>query len=287
MKHAGTAPWVQTIPITATGASQYAGSPVPSANTLYRALDVLRMQPYGHQTAFGGRVPGKININTIQDKRVWDALFDAHEPPTAPGSRRTTSTAMWNSLMLSRTYRMERLRRGRQQRPMRETTSRMRALLFCLPYSTPVPGATVYDMNARRTPAAYRTTGRSCRWCATIAGDFSTPAARYAFGTGPVSTTPCFAAIRTPGRPFIARIGSQPDSPVPAGRGRPEDPEQHHDREQRLRGVGHGGVLRGDDAGRHRARGRARGARSTIEVPGDMRQGCSPSWTARRSASTR
>ncbi|MBA4067561.1 MAG: hypothetical protein C0501_28400 [Isosphaera sp.] len=51
--------------------------------TLYRALDLLRVQPFVHQAAVGGRVPGRINVNTMSDRRVLRALFDA--PLALPG----------------------------------------------------------------------------------------------------------------------------------------------------------------------------------------------------------
>ncbi len=72
---------------------------------LYRALDLLRVQAYGNQTALGGRIPGRININTIQDKRVWDALFDAPAAGMQPFDQ-TFVDAAWNQLMASRTRNM-------------------------------------------------------------------------------------------------------------------------------------------------------------------------------------
>lgn len=70
----------------------------------YRALELLRVQPRVHQAALGGRVPGRLNINTIQDLRVWRALFDAQgyngfdEPGFVDG--------LWTSLIGSRTPNM-------------------------------------------------------------------------------------------------------------------------------------------------------------------------------------
>ena len=63
---------------------------------LYRALDLLRIQPYGHQTALGGRIHGKINLNTIQDKRIWDALFDQQN---GNGFTQAQIDAMWTALI--------------------------------------------------------------------------------------------------------------------------------------------------------------------------------------------
>lgn len=45
-------------------------------NGLFRALETLRVKPWMYGAAFGGKVRGKINLNTIQDYRVWQALID-------------------------------------------------------------------------------------------------------------------------------------------------------------------------------------------------------------------
>jgi hypothetical protein len=51
---------------------------------LYRALELLGTHSYMFGTAFGGRIPGKININTIWDDEVFRALADAHNPSAGP-----------------------------------------------------------------------------------------------------------------------------------------------------------------------------------------------------------
>ncbi|MDW8242550.1 MAG: hypothetical protein RMJ88_05000 [Thermogemmata sp.] len=95
---------------------------------LYRGLDLLRIRPYVEGGAVGGRVPGRININTIRDKRVWDALFDAQ-----PGNAfdQAFVDQMWNALIGSRTPNM-------QTRTAADGTV----------HPCPVPGATVYDNNS-------------------------------------------------------------------------------------------------------------------------------------------
>lgn len=94
----------------------------------YRAADLLAVQPFGHQTALGGRVPGRININTIQDKRVWDALFDAQNN----GFDQTFVTNLWNQLMATRTT----------------TIADRYAVGNPTAFKCPVPGATVHDTGA-------------------------------------------------------------------------------------------------------------------------------------------
>jgi hypothetical protein len=139
VKHVGNAQWLQnSVKVVASGPAQYAApaEPALAANTLWRAFDVLRVQPYGHQTAFGGLVQGRININTIQDKRVWDALFDAPDATLgSPGNSfdQGQVDAMWTALVMSRT---------------RSFVQKTDAAGNNLGHLTPVPGATVYDMNA-------------------------------------------------------------------------------------------------------------------------------------------
>jgi hypothetical protein len=130
------------------GAAMLAGG-----NSLYRALDVLRITPYGQMTALGGRVPGKVNINTIQDKRVWDAVFD---PQLAYNSFTITDvTNMWypstppktpaTTLLTTRTrsltakYSLSYPTSGNPTAPNQLTDT------SGLPYQTPVPGPSVYD----------------------------------------------------------------------------------------------------------------------------------------------
>ncbi|MFO0823507.1 MAG: hypothetical protein U0792_10385 [Gemmataceae bacterium] len=98
---------------------------------LYRALELLSVQPYGHQTALGGRIHGRININTIQDKRVWDALFDAQG--TNNTFDQTFVDTLWNTLMATRTL----------NTPPVTTPNRYDAT--GTGYSCPIPAATIHD----------------------------------------------------------------------------------------------------------------------------------------------
>lgn len=96
---------------------------------LYRALDLLRVQQAGQLAALGGRVPGRVNLNTIQDKRVWDALFDAQG---GNGFTQQFVDQLWLDLIGSRT---------------RNLTSRTDAtgVTTTNTHSCPVPGPSVYD----------------------------------------------------------------------------------------------------------------------------------------------
>ncbi len=102
----------------------------PLYGQLYRGLDLLRVQPYGQMTGLGGRVPGRININTIQDKRVWNALFDWQN---TNAYTQTDVDNWWNALIASRT---------------RIMLSRTDALNPGVAHPCPVPGQTIYDTNS-------------------------------------------------------------------------------------------------------------------------------------------
>jgi hypothetical protein len=117
-KYAGVAPW---LPEPVQGQTV--------SNALYRALELLRVQPYGHQMAFGGRVPGRININTIQDRRQFQAWLDSQ-----PGNSFSQADIdiMWDTLIRSRT-------------PNLDTTTRRLANGTLVPGGVPVPGESVYD----------------------------------------------------------------------------------------------------------------------------------------------
>ena len=96
----------------------------PQFALLYRALDLLRVQPHISGVPLGGRIAGRINLNTLRDKRVWDALLDAN------GNIFDQSfvDGVWGTFMMSRTPNM----------PMRMAADGT-------PHPCPVPGATVYD----------------------------------------------------------------------------------------------------------------------------------------------
>jgi hypothetical protein len=54
----------------------------PAQNGLYRALDLLRVQSRTYGTPLGGKVHGRINLNTIQHPAVLQALFDSQAGTT-------------------------------------------------------------------------------------------------------------------------------------------------------------------------------------------------------------
>jgi hypothetical protein len=85
-KGAGQVPW---LGVTATGvpAFEVGGQPgfdtaaanQRTRNGLYRALDLLRVKPWGFGAGLGGRVHGRINVNTIPDVRLLRALLDRQD----------------------------------------------------------------------------------------------------------------------------------------------------------------------------------------------------------------
>ena len=43
---------------------------------LYRAFELLRVKPWDYGTPMGGKVYGRINLNAVQDNRIFSALLD-------------------------------------------------------------------------------------------------------------------------------------------------------------------------------------------------------------------
>ena len=72
----------------------------PHQSTLYRALEVLGVKPWVHDTPLGGRVAGKLNVNMIWDKAVFEALLDQNA-----GSHFTSAEVdqMWSDFTSTRT----------------------------------------------------------------------------------------------------------------------------------------------------------------------------------------
>lgn len=101
-------------------------------NGLYRSLDVLRVKPWGFGIGLGGRVHGRININTIQDQRILAALLD----PQANNLFTTTDVnALWTSYIAGTGARTA------------TTVSKTQADTTTT-WTVPVPGQTVEEGNA-------------------------------------------------------------------------------------------------------------------------------------------
>lgn len=115
---AGEAPWlgVQGVgdpqpglpafddaPATGTGrprANVTAANP-RSKNGLFRALDLIRAKPWGAGGGVGGRVQGRVNLNTIQDVRVLMALLDPPDTAGTNGNAFDTAAVqlLWEALI--------------------------------------------------------------------------------------------------------------------------------------------------------------------------------------------
>lgn len=150
-RNLGFAPWLGVT--TAAGANQGYASFDPAqglpafqtsatgphvnatGNGLYRALELLRGKSRVFGTATGGRVNGKININTVQDARILLALLD----PQAGNvfsvgevfnpANHTDPNTIWGRYIGSRT-------RGLSQRVLADGTTQV---------FTTTPGKTVDD----------------------------------------------------------------------------------------------------------------------------------------------
>jgi hypothetical protein len=101
---------------------------------LYRALELLRVKPWGYAAALGGRVHGRVNLNTAQDAQILAALAD---PQGGNGFSSADVTALWTSVVGS-TNPVTNV-------PYRTATHRTRYLADGTAVSVPVPGRTVDD----------------------------------------------------------------------------------------------------------------------------------------------
>ncbi|MBN9520629.1 hypothetical protein J0H58_19270 [bacterium] len=104
-------------------------------NGLYRAFELLRGKSRVFGTATGGRVQGKVNINTVQDPRVLLALLDPQAGNVFSVGEvfnpadHTDAKTIWGRFIRSRT-------RGLSQRALADTTTQV---------FTTTPGKTIDD----------------------------------------------------------------------------------------------------------------------------------------------
>ncbi|HKB36702.1 MAG TPA: hypothetical protein VKD72_09625, partial [Gemmataceae bacterium] len=96
------APWFdEDLPVPTAGQQR------PASHRLWRLFAFLEIADRAARISPRGRTPGKLNINTIWELEVLQALCDAG-PPNNPNPNPNTFTtddvtAMWDSLLLSRT----------------------------------------------------------------------------------------------------------------------------------------------------------------------------------------
>lgn len=92
-------------PVTDPGSGLPAPAAVGSTNAgLYRALDLLRVKPWVYGAAVGGRLHGRVNLNTVQDRRVLLGLLD---PQGGNAFTDAEVNALWTTLFGSRTKRLD------------------------------------------------------------------------------------------------------------------------------------------------------------------------------------
>jgi hypothetical protein len=101
------APWLGSKGTAPTIVPGYDPTVNLTNNGLYRAFDLLRVKPWGYGVPLGGKVHGRINVNTVQDPRVLQALFDA-PPLLTPGTgnqfdQNYVNNIAWNQWLASRT----------------------------------------------------------------------------------------------------------------------------------------------------------------------------------------
>ena len=59
-------------------AQQHLANWLDDGQRLYRAFSLLETRNRTYGMGFGGRIPGKVNINTMLDKRIFEAICDLH-----------------------------------------------------------------------------------------------------------------------------------------------------------------------------------------------------------------
>ncbi|HYH65501.1 MAG TPA: hypothetical protein VD866_12465 [Urbifossiella sp.] len=150
-KQVGQAPWFGLAPDPAT-APQVAGHPWTLAsrsgidttasgrsnNGLYRGLEFLRPKPWTYGAASGGRVHGKLNLNTIQDIRVWNALSD---PQAANGFTQADSDKLWTTFFTSPDT------GGMGGSGVRTYVSQKKTDAISQNWTVPTPGQTIDDLD--------------------------------------------------------------------------------------------------------------------------------------------
>ncbi len=133
-------------------AEQHASS---ARNGLYRALELLRGKSRTFGTATGGRVQGKVNINTVQDPRVLLALLDPQAGNVFSVGEvfnpadHTDAKTIWGRFIRSRTH-------GLSQRLLADGTTQV---------FTTTPGKTIdddpYDGNWKNLDRPFKAFGLS------------------------------------------------------------------------------------------------------------------------------
>ncbi len=85
--------WVNNMaPVAGGGASATTNAVLTDQFVLYRALGLLKVRNQTLGMSFGGRVPGRVNINTIWDQQILQAVADPQF--SGPGPNQFTSTTI-------------------------------------------------------------------------------------------------------------------------------------------------------------------------------------------------
>ena len=178
----GLAPWLGVQPSGTPAADPTIGLPVADTatfrtnNGLYRALDAVRVRPWTHATGLGGRVHGRVNLNTVQDSRILLALLDPSDLGGLGNKFTSTEvTTLWNGLFNPPTIPPTPV-------PVRTLNSRTLSNATDPTYPTtypqnvvvPVPGATTDDDPVNGTDRPFRAFGAAD--LAALAGNTVAPA---------------------------------------------------------------------------------------------------------------
>jgi hypothetical protein len=103
--HEVTQQFVTTTSVNAPWSDYYFGGTytanVGNSAMLFRALEVLGVPSYLNGTTLGGRVPGKVNINTMNEMEIFQALCDANASFSS-GITTTDVANIFGNLLASR-----------------------------------------------------------------------------------------------------------------------------------------------------------------------------------------
>ncbi|MDB5313842.1 MAG: hypothetical protein JWO38_8044 [Gemmataceae bacterium] len=152
-KDLAQAPWLGSV--AATSLPGYDTTTTVTNNQLFRALDLLRVKPWNYGIPSGGKVHGRININTIQDQGILQALFDAQPP----GNQFTAPTISAGSWIATRTSTIS-------PKTLADGTTQVQV---------PVPGPTLDDLPTGGTDRPFKPFG---------VGEFNPVAGGLAFANG-------------------------------------------------------------------------------------------------------
>lgn len=118
---------------------------------IYRSLELLGVPSNLNGTTMGGRIPGKININTMNEVEIWLALCDAVNNPQNNFSTGLTPAQLQNLFTLLIQSRTPGSAPGQSDRPFRPLST---GFVASAPADVQYPGGSGIDDTILRTTAS-------------------------------------------------------------------------------------------------------------------------------------